>query len=104
METMTARTGTTTITIRRRTMPITNTGEITQTTTKATGITEVTIIIHGVNKVEETEETRTIAVSYTHLDVYKRQISVCIDFFLWQTITAANSKYRYGEPYMTSIF
>ena len=30
-------------------------------------------------------------VSYTHLDVYKRQVCVCVDFFTWQTITAANS-------------
>ena len=76
METMTPRTGTTTLIIQRRTMPIINIGEITQTTTKATGITEVIIIIHGVTKEEETEETRTIAVSYTHLDVYKRQVIV----------------------------
>ena len=32
------------------------------------------------------------AVSYTHLDVYKRQVYLCVSrFFLWKTITVANS-------------
>ena len=37
------------------------------------------ILIHEATTNEENERIQEIAVSYTHLDVYKRQDSLCIE-------------------------
>ena len=34
----------------------------------------------------EAEGSRIVPVSYTHLDVYKRQCSICLDFCIYRTV------------------
>ena len=65
---------------------------------------------HGGHKIEEDEAGKGEPVSYTHLDVYKRQEII---LYLWQTFFLISYKYQGGfkenvatkaEPFFKTIF